>query len=191
MSRLAAIASVFLLSACASTEPTVELPPIEGALVRAINFNGQGGIEIAGYRWTSEQDSRANGMMLQDVEAVLTELEPQPTTDENTYTMLNTAIAKPGQLNIDQILYGAQYDFYFWFMENEPRTRRTMSIEIEGQMVEENMGNLAFQKWHRYGPYAVELSDGELNIVITSADPNQTAQVMGMLIVKPDNSGSL
>ncbi|MEM7771979.1 MAG: hypothetical protein AAGA75_20690 [Cyanobacteria bacterium P01_E01_bin.6] len=190
MNKFAVLALFTLVAACSTPDPVADVTPIEGALVRGVNFNGGGGIEIAGYRWTGEQDSRANGMTMRDVKAIETSLNPKPTTDDNTNVMLNSAIAKQGQIEIKQVLYVSTYDFYFWFMENEPRTRRTMSIEIEGQTVEETMGNLAFKQWNRYGPYSVELSDGELNILITTDDPTQDAQVMGMLIVKPDDSGS-
>ncbi|MEO0456301.1 MAG: hypothetical protein AAF152_06905 [Cyanobacteria bacterium P01_A01_bin.114] len=196
MKRFVAMASTVLVSvalspACSTPEPAAEDPPIEGALVRGVNFNGAGGIEIDGYRWTSQDDSKANGMMLREVEAIATELTPKPGVDEETEAMLNSAIAKPGKLEIDQILYGAQYELYLWFMETERGTQRTMSVEIEGQTVEDAMGGLAFKQWARYGPYPFEVSDGEINIAITPDDPEQKAQVMGMLIVKPDNSGSL
>ncbi|MEO0433044.1 MAG: hypothetical protein AAF151_15265 [Cyanobacteria bacterium J06656_5] len=176
-----------LLSACSGVPEPMNFPPIEGALVRGVNFNGKGGFEIDGYRWTSQADSKANGMMLRDVEVLTTELQPQPSTDENTQHLLNTSIAQTGQLNIDQVMYGAQYDLYFWFMENQRRSQRSMSIEIEDQLVETEMGNLPYKSWSRFGPYPVDLSDGELNIVLTTADPSHKAEVMGMLLIKPDN----
>ncbi|MEM9976788.1 MAG: hypothetical protein AAF808_04085 [Cyanobacteria bacterium P01_D01_bin.2] len=176
-----------LLSACGTAPDAVELPPIEGTLVRGVNFNGKGGFEIDGYRWTSQVDSKANGMMLRDVDAIATDLKPQPATDDNTQLLLNTSIAKTGSLNIDQIMYGAQYDLYLWFMENQRGAQRSMSVTIEDQTVETEMGNLPYKAWSRFGPYPVDLSDGELNIVLTTADPSQKAEVMGMLLVKPDN----
>lgn len=179
------------LSACSDQPEPVTLPPIEGALVRGINFNGAGGIEIDGYRWTSESDSKANGMMLREVESIASDLQPKPTPDEATISMLNGSIAKTGRLAIDQIMYGAEYDIYFWFMENQRSTQRSMTVEIEGQVFDEPIGNLAYRNWSRFGPYPVTLSDGELNMVLTTADPNQKAEVMGLLIIKPDNSGSL
>lgn len=180
-----------LLSACSSAIEPVELSPIEGALVRGVNFNGKGGFETDGYRWTSQSDSKANGMMLRDIEELTTDIEPQPGTDENTQLLLSSSIAKTGQLNIDQIIYGAEYEIYFWFMENQRGTRRSMSVEIEDKAFETEIGNLPYTGWSRFGPYPFELSDGELNIVLTTADPSHKAEVMGMLIVKPDNSGSL
>ena len=186
-----ALLFMLLLPACSGAPEPINLPPIEGALVRGVNFNGKGGFEIDGYRWTSQADAKGNGMMLRDVEALTTDLEPQPSTDENTQMLLSSSIAKTGQLKIDQIIYGAEYDIYFWFMENQRGSRRTMSIEIEDQVVETEMGNLPYRRWSRFGPYPVDLSDGELNIVLTTADPEQKAEVMGMLLVKPDNSGSL
>ncbi|MEM7066932.1 MAG: hypothetical protein AAF572_27685 [Cyanobacteria bacterium P01_B01_bin.77] len=180
-----------LLSACTGTPAPLDLAPIKGALVRGVNFNGKGGFEIDGYRWTSQADSKANGMMLRDVESLTTDLQPQPTPDENTQLLLSSSIAKTGQLNIDQIMYGAEYEIYFWFMENQRGSQRSMSVEIEGEVVEIEMGNLPYRSWSRFGPYPTDLSDGELNIVLTTADSNHKAEVMGMLIVKPDNSGSL
>ena len=180
-----------LLSACSSTPAPVNLPSIEGALVRGVNFNGKGGFEMSNYRWTSQADSKANGMMLRDVEELTTDLQPQPATDENTQLLLSSSIAQTGSLKIDQIIYGAEYEIYFWFMENQRGARRSMSVEIEGEIVETEMGNLPYKGWSRFGPYPVNLSDGELNIVLTTADPSQKAEVMGMLLVKPDNSGSL
>lgn len=100
------------LSACSAQPESLSLPPIEGALVRGINFNGAGGIEIDGYRWTSESDSKANGMMLREVESIASDLQPKPVTDEATVSMLNGSIAKAGRLEIDQIMYGAEYDVY-------------------------------------------------------------------------------
>lgn len=180
-----------LLSACSGTPAPVDLPPIEGALVRGVNFNGKGGFETDGYRWTSQADSKANGMMLRDVENLTTDLKPQPGTDENTQLLLNSSIGQTGSLKIDQIIYGAEYEIYFWFMENQRGVRRSMTVEIEGDVVETEMGDLPYKGWARFGPYPVDLSDGELNIVLTTADSSQKAEVMGMLLVKPDNSGSL
>ncbi|MBX2865188.1 MAG: hypothetical protein KTR27_16675 [Leptolyngbyaceae cyanobacterium MAG.088] len=185
------LVAVVLLTACSSTPEPLELSPIEGALVRGVNFNGKGGFEIDDYRWTSQADSKANGMMLRDVEELTTDLVPQPATDENTQLLLSSSIAKTGQLNVDQVIYGAEYEIYFWFMENQKGTRRSMSVEIEGEIVETEMGNLPYKGWSRFGPYSVDLSDGELNVVFTTADPSRKAEVMGMLLVKPDNSGSL
>ena len=185
------LTATVLLSACSAASEPVELPPIEGALVRGINFNGKGGFEIDGYRWTSQADSKANGMMLRNVEALTTDLEPRPATDDNTQLLLNTSIAQTGQLNIDQIMYGAEYDIYFWFMENQRGAQRSMSVEIEGEIVDTEMGNLPYRSWSRFGPYSINLSDGELNIVLTTTEPSHQAEVMGMLLVKPDNSGSL
>lgn len=190
--RLVLLAGLLgVVSACSQVPEQVDLPPIEGALVRGINFNGKGGFEIDGYRWTSEADSKGNGMMLRDVEAVATDLVPQPAADENTQLLLSSSIAKTGQLNIDQIIYGAEYELYLWFMENQKGQRRSMRVEIENEIVETAMGDLPYRSWSRFGPYPVDLSDGELNIVITTADPSHKAEVMGLLIVKPDNSGSL
>ncbi|MEL6231615.1 MAG: hypothetical protein AAFR24_17040 [Cyanobacteria bacterium J06627_3] len=67
-----------LLSACGDVPEPINLAPIEGALVRGVNFNGKGGFEIDGYRWTSQADSKANGMMLRDVESLTTDIQPQP-----------------------------------------------------------------------------------------------------------------
>ena len=128
-----------LLSACSTASQPLDLPPIEGALVRGVNFNGKGGFETDGYRWTSQSDSKANGMMLRDIEELTTDLVPQPATDENTQLLLSSSIAKTGQLNIDQIIYGAEYEIYFWFMENQRGGRRSMSVEIEGEVVETEM----------------------------------------------------
>ncbi|MBE9064559.1 hypothetical protein [cf. Phormidesmis sp. LEGE 11477] len=174
----------WLLSAC--TEPAATpAPPITDVLIRGTNFNGKGGIEIEGYRWTSQNDSKGNGLMLREVESATTELRPKPATDENTQAMLNSSIVNTERLAIDQLIYNAKYDMYFWFMENQRGTPRTMSIEIEGQIVEEAMGDLPYRQWARFGPYPVDLTDTELNIVITTTDPNQKAEVMGMLMVKP------
>lgn len=68
---------------------------------------------------------------------------------------------------------------YFWFLENQRGTPRTMRIEIEGQVVEETMGNLPYKHWSRFGPYPVNLTDTDLNIVIETTDPTQKAEVMG------------
>ena len=190
--RLVLLAGLLgVVSACSQAPEPMVLPAIEGALVRGINFNGKGGFEVDGYRWTSEADAKGNGMMLRDVEAITTDFVPKPAVDGNTQLLLNSSIAKTGQLNIDQIMYGAEYELYFWFMENQKGQRRSMQVEIEDKVVETAMGDLPYGEWARFGPYPVDLSDGELNIVITTADPSHRAEVMGLLIVKPDNSGSL
>ena len=176
-----------LLSACGGVPEAMNLASIEGALVRDVNFNGKGGFEFDGYRWTSQADSKANGMMLRDVEVLTTDLQPQPRTNENIQHLLNTSIAQTGQLNIDQVMYGAQYNLYFWFMENQRGAQRSMSIEVEGQLVETEMGNLPYKNWARFGPYSVDLSDGELNIVLATVDLSHKAEVMGMLLIKPEN----
>lgn len=184
------LAPVLLLAALpltACTTPTADpLPPISGVLVRGTNFNGEGGIEINGFRWTSQSDGKGNGLMLRGVQNLATDLSPNPKPDESLHSMLNTSIAQTGTLKIDQVMYGATYDMYFWFMENQRGPQRTMSITLEGETVETEMGNLPYKHWARFGPYPVTLSDGELNITITTTDPTQKAEVMGMLLIKPE-----
>ena len=129
-----------LLKVCTSPE-AAQLPPITDTLIRGTNFNGKGGIDIEGYRWTSQSDAKGNGLLLRDAENLTTNLTPKPSANENLQAMLNSSIAQTGTLKIDQTMYGAQYDMYFWFMENQRGPQRSMSIEIEGQQVEEAMGN--------------------------------------------------
>ncbi|MEO0771219.1 MAG: hypothetical protein AAFY72_17660, partial [Cyanobacteria bacterium J06649_4] len=69
---------------------------------------------------------------------------------------------------------------------NERGAQRTMSVEIEEERFDDPIGNLPYKHWSRFGPYPVDLSDGELNIVLTTADPKQNAEIMGMLLVKPE-----
>lgn len=176
-----------ILSLFGCTSPTATpQPPVQDTLIRATNFNGKGGIEIEGYRWTSQNDAKGNGLMLRDVENRSTNLRPKPAVDEDTQAMLNSSIAQAGTLTINQVMYGAQYEMYFWFMENERGAQRTMSVEIEEERFDDPIGNLPYKHWSRFGPYPVDLSDGELNIVLTTADPKQNAEVMGMLLVKPE-----
>ncbi|MEL7521670.1 MAG: hypothetical protein AAGJ80_08645, partial [Cyanobacteria bacterium J06553_1] len=59
--------TLFSLFGCTSPTATPQ-PPVQDTLIRATNFNGKGGIEIEGYRWTSQNDAKGNGLMLREVE---------------------------------------------------------------------------------------------------------------------------
>jgi len=93
--------STIAIAACTPTREATPLPPITDTLIRGTNFNGKGGIEIEGYRWTSQNDAKGNGLMLGESEAIATGLKPKPSTDENTQALLNTSIANSGHLEIN------------------------------------------------------------------------------------------
>jgi hypothetical protein len=75
---------------------------------------------------------------------------------------------------VNQTLGNGSYDVYLWLIENFQSNFRSIDVRMEGTTVATNLGDMAYPRWEKYGPYRVTVSDGALSIDIlraTKGDP--------------------
>lgn len=147
-----------------------------GSFVKGINFNG-GAVTIGGNAWLAES---AAGLTLSSVNRTTTSLTPSPAVDTATSSMLNDAIWSSTNLSVDQSIANGSYQLYLWIMENYQSNFRSFNLNLEGVQAAASIGSLALGGWAKYGPYAVTVSDGALDLDLIKA--TNDVHLMGMEI---------
>ncbi|SDW57586.1 fibronectin type III domain-containing protein [Paenibacillus sp. CF384] len=148
-----------------------------GSFVKGINFNGAAAT-INGNAWLAES---AAGLTLSTVSRASTSITPSPAVDSATSGMLKTGIWNSANFSVDQALTNGSYSVYLWVMENHQNNYRTFNVNLEGaQATTSPIGSLTLGGWQRYGPYAVTVSDGvlDMDVIKVTNDPH----LMGMEI---------
>lgn len=163
--------------------PAPALPRPAGELVKGINLGGKA-VTIAGDRWQSYTDALATGLSTPGATAASTYYLPSPATSRGTRTMLNSVIFKPQTLDLEQTLPNGSYSLYLWMMENFQTHWHSFEVLVEGQSVAQGIGQLPFQGWARYGPYAVTVGDGCLRLTVTTHNPSIDAHLMGLSLYR-------
>lgn len=158
----------------------------QGEFVKGINFHGQA-VTIEGNLWTSYSDALASGLSIPGVGAGETAEKPKPRVDKDTKSMLNTVIYKEQKIEISQTIPNGAYEVYLWIMENFRNNHHSMDVSLGGQIVDRGIAQLAVGDWVKYGPYRTIVTDGVLNVVLATTNPERDAHVMGMAIFKPSS----
>ncbi len=151
--------------------------------VKGINFNGQT-VTIDGHLWTSYSSALANGLSVPDAIALTTSVKPKPAADRATRNMLNTVVCKSHTLEIRQILPNGTYDVYLWIIENYRSNHHAMEVILGDKTVATAIGTLPFQHWAKYGPYSTTVTNGTLNLALSTSTSEIDAHIMGMAIFK-------
>jgi hypothetical protein len=158
--------------------------PPQGTFVKGINLGGEA-VTIEGYSWQSYTEALANGLATPGANAIATSVQPNPNPDRDVRKMLNSVIYKPETLEINQLLPNGAYEVYLWIMENHQTDWHSLDVILTGQKVATAIGKLARGSWARYGPYPTTVTDGLLQLSITTNTPQIDAHLMGLSIFKP------
>ncbi len=162
-------------------------PPPSPGFVQGINFNGSA-VTIEGNPWSSYSEALSGGLSVSiSPNLATTGVSPNPSTDADTSSMLNTAIWSSDSFGFSQTLADGDYDVYLWVIENYASNARSFDVAMEGATVASAIGHLALGSWTKYGPYRVTVSGGALDgdLVRISGDPH----VMGMAIFSASGGG--
>jgi hypothetical protein len=162
--------------------PPTSTPIASGTFYRGINING-GPVTIEGNLWKSQADAINNGFWV-GPEAIpdTKSLTPNPATDTDTRSMLNSLVYTPTDLHFRQTIDPGNYQIYVWTMENWQSNVRSWNLNLEGITVGRELGNLAMNQWAKYGPFNTSVSDGTLNIDLIHVSANP--MLMGLAIYK-------
>lgn len=152
-----------------------------GEFVKGINFNGEA-VTIEGNLWTSYGDALADGLSIPGVGAGETSVKPKPGADKAIKSMLNTVVYKAHTLEISQTVPNGTYDVYLWIMENFRSNHHSMDVSLGNQTVDRSIAQLPLGQWVKYGPYRTTVTDGVLQLVLTTTNPERDTHLMGMEI---------
>jgi hypothetical protein len=129
--------------------------------------------------WQSQSQAETEGLTVADARRIAVAMEPKPAAT-GLKSMLNCGIAAMSDsLTITQKLPNDNYQVYFWVMENEAAYARLFELEVSGEKLPD-VGALPLGGWAKYGPCAVKVRNGLLEVVAKPSDG--TPQLMGMAI---------
>lgn len=147
---------------------------------KAINLAGNSAT-IEGREFISFAQAKSQGLSIPSgyMEAQ-SSFTPSPLVDSATGAMLNSGIWQSGTLRLAQALPSARYNVYLYILENYQSHYRSLNLTLEGQQAAQGLGVLERGAWKKYGPYTVQVSDGNLNLDLSasSGDPH----LMGLAI---------
>ncbi|MBB6634577.1 fibronectin type III domain-containing protein [Cohnella thailandensis] len=166
---------------------TTETAPEQGPPVfyKGINFNGSA-VTVGGNVWLAESVA---GVTISSVQRHAGDINLLPSVDNDTNTMLNTAIYANKTININQTLANGGYEIYLWISETNKGHSRTFDVYLEGfrQATYGSIGSMPLNEWRKYGPYKVWLQDGNLNLdLIKINEANGDPTISGMEIYSTD-----
>lgn len=148
--------------------------PEESRFYRGINFGKDStDVVIDGNGWMSMAEAQADsaiqlGFSNDVVSANLLSnpVIPNPPRDDDYQHMLNTYVYREYQnVGVNQLLASGEYYVYVWFMELSQNNLTGFHIEFEGER-KGTIGTANKGVPVRYGPYKVNVADGQLNTLL-------------------------
>lgn len=185
MSRLRSLLTQIPLRLKDLTGAQPDLAPPTGKFIKGINLGGEA-ITLAGQTWESYSSALAQGLTVPQAQSATTQIIPQPYADPALRTLLNTVIYRAETLEISQTLPNGSYALYLWLMENYQTNWHSLELRINGQSVAQNLCQLPFGTWQRYGPYSFSVSDGSLSFSLSTGSSQIDAHLMGLSIFQLD-----
>lgn len=158
----------------------------QDTFVTGVNLGGDA-VTINGQHWLDMIEAQAQGMRLTGGVADRKSISPQPATDGDTRAMLNTLLYAPqGDLGVSLPLPNGTYSVYVWALENYASNVRSWNLQLEGQTAARDLGFLPLNTWTNYGPYAVTVQDGVLNLDLVRA--RGTPMLSGFAVYQADGA---
>jgi hypothetical protein len=145
---------------------------------------------IGGNAWITKSQALGQGLSLgASVVDGGTDLQtPIPATDPETTSMLQTVVwSNSGPLNLSQSLPSGSYLVSLYAMEEFQSNVRSYSLSLEGKVVATGLGDLPFANWKKYGPFAIEVADGALDLSLIASKGNPS--LSGVEIVRAGGAG--
>jgi hypothetical protein len=171
-----------------SAPAEVEILTLPGReFVRGINLYGPA-VTIEGDAWLGHAAALADGLNTGNAHTFDISSYPftlDPVADADTGLMFKSAVYYPGAgFQMTQTLSNGSYEVSVWLLENFQGNGRNVELRLEGVTVAAGIGDLPVGRWERYGPYAVTVTDGVLDIDFrrfTKGDP----VLFGLAIHRP------
>jgi len=142
--------------------PTPVSTPTPGpTFVKGVNLNGPQ-LVVNGKTFLSEADAGAtnDGSNMSKPLIALS-----PATDAATAELIHSAVYKFTPLTIRVPVTNGSYQVYIYTWEDTLSV--TYSVTVEGVLAASNLASGSPGAWRRLGPYAANVSDGTLTIVVT------------------------
>ena len=155
----------------------------QGEFVKGVNFGGEA-VTIEGNTWEEYATALFNGLSVPGANVITSAIQPQPYAPAHVRKMLNSVIYKAETLEIQQTLPDGSYDVYLWMMENYQTHWHSMEVQLAGKTVATEVGKLAAGHWARYGAYPIDITNGVLQLTISTHNPQIDAHIMGMSIFR-------
>ncbi len=137
--------------------------PLPGSLVKAVNVNG-GAVTVGGVNFQAESASGltvSNGSRYANQNAQLT-----PATDAVRLEMIRSSVwNSSGTMNINLPIANGNYQVYLYTWEDNQAMNFQLAFEGAPQGGAQSTG--AANTWKRLGPFAPNVSDGNLTITAT------------------------
>ncbi|GAA4380811.1 hypothetical protein GCM10023186_19690 [Hymenobacter koreensis] len=152
-----------------TVQTAVTPPPTSGSstLYRAINVNGPA-ITLDGNTW--EAGATAANVQISGTALVNPNVALVPSTDATRSGMIRSFIYDaPLRATIGSVPNGTYSVFLHVFEDNSPET---FSIAIGGQTVLSNYNSGSAGTWRRLGPFAANVTDGNLRITTSGGHVN-------------------
>jgi hypothetical protein len=171
--------------ASVTVNPAASAPSAGETFVRGINLAGDP-VRIEGNKWLSHSNAVVAGIQttggLGRAPTYTFVLAPGP--DPDTLTMLQSAAwTSESSFIIKQPLPAGNYNVYLWLMENYRSNFRKINIRLQGQTAATGIGELQLGEWKKYGPYPVQVVNGELQLDVLNGGKGDPA-IFGMAIFK-------
>ena len=135
--------------------------------VKGIDLNGTGGT-IDGNSWLSQSAATSSGLTITGSPMNgSNSLTPNPSVDATKAAMLRGGIYnwQGTSTGLNQTIANGGYNVYVYMMEDYyTDNSRRVNLTIEGTQVATGIGGMATNTWLKYGPYAVTVNDGVMNI---------------------------
>ncbi|RPD44973.1 hypothetical protein DNI29_19970 [Hymenobacter sediminis] len=147
------------------TPPTPAPMPANATFVRAINLNG-GATTIDGKTWDA---GNTNGVQVSGQTFANQSINLNPATDNARAQMIrsswygNALRANISVSNGSYLVYA-----YVW----EDNNAQTYSLSLEGQTVKSNYNSGSPGHWERLGPFAANVTDGNITLATSGGDAN-------------------
>jgi hypothetical protein len=144
--------------------PAAGGPAAGSTFVTGIHFGGEA-VTIDGHRWLSEKQAIDEGMAIRNSRHTLATITPIPAVDAETKAMLTggVAAARNEPLAMSLKLPNGGYEAYVYLMETLRSSSRLLDVEVGGETLA-GIGDLPLGGWSKYGPCAVTVTNGTLEI---------------------------
>ncbi len=152
---------------------SVAAPGPSSTFVKGINLFGPA-VTIEGNAWLSHASALVQGLTVTSAESYNNggpySFPLVPATDADTALMLQSMLYTSENVSLgfsmNQALPNGSYEVYLWMVENYQNNFRDATVTLEGVAVANGIGDFARGQWKKYGPYAVPVTDGVLNVKV-------------------------
>lgn len=164
----------------------VNVPVSGGRELRLVVTDGGNGNDWDHADWASPRLLRAGapgGLVVKAGRKTVSVMNPKPAVDAALRGMLTTSLVgtKEGLAFAVRVPPGS-YQVYAWVTENSIANARLFELTLEGEVADE-IGALPAGGWAKYGPFTVNVEDGELEVVAKAK--KGTPQLMGLALFEP------